>query len=124
MSVGTGLWVLQLGLWHAVQAAPGSWFRPQPFVLAWAIAAAGSAVALLSARWLPSPAGVNAAMVAQALEWLAPQPDERVLDLLTGSGMRPVSIELAREVASRVAIEVEDGGNAGEAPHGDSELAH
>ncbi len=49
---------------------------------------------------------------------------ERVLDLLTGSGMRPVSIELAREVASRVAIEIDDSGNAGEVPHGDSELAH
>lgn len=49
---------------------------------------------------------------------------ERVLDLLTGSGMRPVSLELAREVASRVAIEVEDSGNTGESPHGDSELAH
>ena len=66
-AVGTGLWVLQLGLWHAVQAAPGSWFQAQPFVFAWAIAAAGSAVALLSARWLPSPAGVNAAMLALLL---------------------------------------------------------
>ena len=49
---------------------------------------------------------------------------ERVLDLLTGSGVRPVSVELAREVAARVALEVEDGGNPGESPHGDIELAH
>ncbi len=49
---------------------------------------------------------------------------ERVLELLTGSGIRPVSVELAREVAARVALEHGEGGNAGDAPHGDIELSH
>ena len=49
---------------------------------------------------------------------------ERVLDLLTGSGVRPVSEELAREVAARVAMEHDDAGTAGETGHGDIEVAH
>lgn len=49
---------------------------------------------------------------------------ERVLDMLIGSGERPVSIELAREVASRVAVEHGDLGPGGDATHGDAEIAH
>jgi uncharacterized protein Smg (DUF494 family) len=49
---------------------------------------------------------------------------ERVLDLLVGCAERPVSVELAREVASRVALEQSEGGNPGEGSHGDVELAH
>ena len=49
---------------------------------------------------------------------------ERVLDLLVGSGVRPVSVELARDVASRVALEHGDGGNAGDGSHGDVEVSH
>jgi uncharacterized protein Smg (DUF494 family) len=49
---------------------------------------------------------------------------ERVIDLLTGSGIRPVSVELARDVASRIALEHGEGGNPGDAPHGDIEVAH
>jgi uncharacterized protein Smg (DUF494 family) len=49
---------------------------------------------------------------------------ERVLEVLTASGIRPVSVEHARDVAARVALEHADGGNAGEAGHGDIELAH
>ena len=48
---------------------------------------------------------------------------ERVLDLLVGSGVRPVDVDLAREVASRVALE----GNTmdrGEIVHGDFDLIH
>ncbi len=48
-------------------------------------------------------AGVNAAMVAQALEWLAPQPDERVLDLFCGLGN--FALPLARQVREVVAVE-------------------
>ncbi len=48
---------------------------------------------------------------------------ERVLELLVGSGERPVSVELAREVASRVALEG-GSGNAGDATYGDVEIAH
>ncbi|WP_439861366.1 23S rRNA (uracil(1939)-C(5))-methyltransferase RlmD [Pseudomonas sp. MBLB4136] len=46
---------------------------------------------------------VNEAMVAQALEWLAPQADERVLDLFCGLGN--FALPLAREVREVVAVE-------------------
>ena len=46
-------------------------------------------------------AGVNEAMVAQALEWLAPQADERVLDLFCGLGNFALPLaRLAREVVA------------------------
>ena len=63
VAVGTGLWVLQLGLWYAVQTVPNDWFAVRPFVAAWGVAAAVCALALIVARWLPSPAWVNAAML-------------------------------------------------------------
>lgn len=49
---------------------------------------------------------------------------ERVLEMLTTSGIRPVSVEHARDVAARVALEHAQGGNAGESGHGDIEVAH
>lgn len=42
-------------------------------------------------------------MVAQALEWLAPQADERVLDLFCGLGN--FALPLARQVREVVAVE-------------------
>ena len=48
-------------------------------------------------------AGVNEAMVAQALEWLAPQADERVLDLFCGLGN--FALPLARQAREVVAVE-------------------
>ncbi|SER51398.1 23S rRNA (uracil1939-C5)-methyltransferase [Azotobacter beijerinckii] len=46
-------------------------------------------------------APVNEAMVAQALEWLAPQPGERVLDLFSGLGNFALPLALrAREVVA------------------------
>lgn len=47
---------------------------------------------------------------------------ERVIEMLTGCGQRPVSVELARDVASRVALETDEGG--GDLPHGEHEVAH
>jgi uncharacterized protein Smg (DUF494 family) len=55
---------------------------------------------------------------------LDPAQFERVLDLLVGSGVRPVDLDMARDVASRVALESADGGNPGDATHGDVEVAH
>jgi 23S rRNA (uracil1939-C5)-methyltransferase len=46
---------------------------------------------------------VNDAMVAQALEWLAPQADERVLDLFCGLGN--FALPLAQRVRELVAVE-------------------
>ena len=48
-------------------------------------------------------AGVNEAMVAQALTWLAPQADERVLDLFCGLGN--FALPLAKQVREVVAVE-------------------
>jgi uncharacterized protein Smg (DUF494 family) len=49
---------------------------------------------------------------------------ERVLEALTASGERPVEVERAREVAARVALEMQDGTFPAEYPHGDQEVAH
>lgn len=46
---------------------------------------------------------VNEAMVAQALDWLAPQADERVLDLFCGLGN--FALPLAQRVRELVAVE-------------------
>ncbi|RON06287.1 23S rRNA (uracil(1939)-C(5))-methyltransferase RlmD [Pseudomonas brassicacearum] len=48
-------------------------------------------------------AGVNEAMVAQALEWLKPAADERVLDLFCGLGN--FALPLAQKVREVVAVE-------------------
>ena len=48
-------------------------------------------------------AQVNAAMIEQALAWLAPRPDERVLDLFCGLGN--FALPLARQAREVVAVE-------------------
>lgn len=48
---------------------------------------------------------------------------ERVLEFLTGCGVRPVSVDLAREVAVRVALEVDDTGRR-EGAHGEYDQTH
>ena len=48
---------------------------------------------------------------------------ERVLDFLTSCGVRPVSVDLAREVAARVALEVDDTGRL-EGTHGEFDQTH
>ncbi|AIS17106.1 23S rRNA methyltransferase [Pseudomonas rhizosphaerae] len=48
-------------------------------------------------------AAVNDAMIAQALEWLAPKPDERVLDLFCGLGN--FALPLAQRSREVVAVE-------------------
>lgn len=49
---------------------------------------------------------------------------EQVLDLLTGSGVRPIGVELAREVATRVALQVDDAEGGTDLEHGEIDLAH
>jgi uncharacterized protein Smg (DUF494 family) len=55
---------------------------------------------------------------------LDPEQFERVLEVLVGYGERPVSVELAREVAARVALDHGESGNSGDGAHGDLEIAH
>lgn len=52
-------------------------------------------------------AAVNRAMVAQAIEWLAPGQDEQIWDLFAGHGN--FSMPLARRCRHVVAVEVQDG---------------
>ncbi len=55
---------------------------------------------------------------------LDPAQFERVLDRLSGSGVRPVDVELAREVASRVALHVDDESDLPPIPPVDLERTH
>jgi hypothetical protein len=48
---------------------------------------------------------------------------ERVVDLLAGSGMHPVSLAMAREAAASVVLEL-DPEACGEIPYGDLDVAH
>ena len=48
---------------------------------------------------------------------------ERVLDVLTGCGVRPVSVDLAREVAARVALDADSAGRL-EGAHGEFDQTH
>ncbi|MFL9812254.1 23S rRNA (uracil(1939)-C(5))-methyltransferase RlmD [Stutzerimonas sp. VN223-3] len=62
----------------------------------------------LELAWRPGDfvqvnAPVNEAMVAQALEWLVPEPGERVLDLFCGLGN--FALPLARKGAEVIAVE-------------------
>ena len=62
----------------------------------------------LELAWRPGDfiqvnATVNTAMIEQALEWLAPEPDARVLDLFCGLGN--FALPLARQVREVVAVE-------------------
>jgi diguanylate cyclase (GGDEF)-like protein len=71
LAVGTGLWVLQLGLWHATQTAPATWFHAPPLLFAWGLPVGVCAVALLLSRWLPSPRVVNAVTLLLLLPAMA-----------------------------------------------------
>jgi uncharacterized protein Smg (DUF494 family) len=55
---------------------------------------------------------------------LDPEQFERVLEALVGSGERPVSVELARDVAARIALEHDRSELSGDGGHGDAEIAH
>ena len=48
---------------------------------------------------------------------------ERVVDLLAGSGVHPVSLAMAREAAASVVLEL-DPDSTGEIPYGDLDVAH
>ena len=71
LAAGTGLWTLQLALWHAVQDPAAPWFVARIFIGAWGLAVAGCAALMLLARWLPWQGGVNAAALVLLLPLLA-----------------------------------------------------
>lgn len=55
---------------------------------------------------------------------LDPEQFERVLDILAGSGERPVGVDLARDVATQVALDFDETDGLGETRHGDQGHAH
>jgi hypothetical protein len=54
---------------------------------------------------------------------LDPGQIERVLEALSGCGVKPVPVDLAREVAARIALDRAEGTDGGDL-HGDIEIAH
>jgi hypothetical protein len=106
--------------------------------VSWNGVAAAPDLLLMSA---PAPAGeVQRVLSAEERESLGPEAWgyllglrrsgtldagqlERVVDLLAGSGMHPVSLAMAREAAASVVLEL-DPEASGEIPHGDLDVAH
>lgn len=81
--------------------------EPQPFdttqVLGYRLAQWDLQLAYRPGDFVQVNAPVNEAMIAQALDWLAPKANERVLDLFCGLGN--FSLPLARQVQEVVAVE-------------------
>ena len=70
-AAGTGFWCVQLGLWHATQTVPNTWFQAMPFLGAWVLAVGACAAGLLVARWLPSQGWVNGMLLLLLLPLMA-----------------------------------------------------
>ncbi len=81
--------------------------EPQPFdttqVLGYRLEQWDLQLAYRPGDFVQVNAPVNEAMIAQALDWLAPQANERVLDLFCGLGN--FTLPLARQVQEVVAVE-------------------
>jgi 23S rRNA (uracil1939-C5)-methyltransferase len=81
--------------------------EPQPVdpdqTLGFALEPWGLELAYRPGDFVQVNATVNTAMIAQALEWLAPQADERVLDLFCGLGN--FALPLAQRAREVVAVE-------------------
>lgn len=80
---------------------------PQPYLaeqtLGFRLASWNLQLAYRPGDFVQVNAPVNEAMIAQALDWLAPQADERVLDLFCGLGN--FALPLAQRVREVVAVE-------------------
>ncbi|MDM8349422.1 23S rRNA (uracil(1939)-C(5))-methyltransferase RlmD [Pseudomonas sp. sp1636] len=92
---------------HAAQLWLHGIGEPQPYdpahALSYRLDAWDVQLAYRPGDFVQVNAQVNAAMVAQALDWLAPQADERVLDLFCGLGN--FALPLARRTREVVAVE-------------------
>ena len=63
LAAGTGLWLLQLALWLALQDPAAPWFVARPVIAGWGMAVIGCALLMPLSRWLPAPGAVGAAAV-------------------------------------------------------------
>ncbi|MDY0249500.1 MAG: 23S rRNA (uracil(1939)-C(5))-methyltransferase RlmD [Pseudomonas sp.] len=81
--------------------------EPQPDqigqALSYALPQFGLEIAYQPGDFVQVNAQMNEAMIAQALDWLAPQADERVLDLFCGLGN--FALPLAQKVEQVIAVE-------------------
>lgn len=91
----------QAQLWLQGEGAPGA--RDADARLGFALAPWALELTWRPGDFVQVNAQVNDAMIAQALEWLAVKPGERVLDLFCGLGN--FSLPLARTAARVVAVE-------------------
>jgi len=91
---GVQLWLQGEGEPYAVDAGQ---------TLGFALAPWGLELAYRPGDFVQVNAEVNTAMIEQALAWLAPQADERVLDLFCGLGN--FALPLARQAREVVAVE-------------------
>jgi len=92
---------------HSVQLWLQGIGEPQPDVadatLSYALAQYALEIAYQPGDFVQVNAQMNEAMIAQALDWLAPQANERVLDLFCGLGN--FALPLAQKVTAVVAVE-------------------
>jgi uncharacterized protein Smg (DUF494 family) len=98
-------------------AAPGGWIAGSPDRHAQRVLSAEERDSLTTEAW-------GYLLELRSSGTLDADQFERVLETLTAFGERPVEVERAREVAARVAMDVEDGPAPGELAHGDQEVAH
>ncbi len=98
-------------------AAPGGWIAGFPDRHAQRVLSAEERDSLTTEAW-------GYLLELRSSGTLDADQFERVLEALTAFGERPVDVERARQVAARVALEVEDGPAPGELAHGDQEVAH
>ena len=92
---------LQLQLWLQGGGDPAPMQTGQ--TLGFALAPWGLELAYRPGDFVQVNAAVNDAMIAQALEWLAPEPGERVLDLFCGLGN--FALPLAQRSREVIAVE-------------------
>ncbi|MFV3328017.1 23S rRNA (uracil(1939)-C(5))-methyltransferase RlmD [Pseudomonas sp. NY15372] len=92
--VGAQLWLQGEGEPAPVRAGQALGFALEPW---------GLELAWRPGDFVQVNAQVNTAMIEQALAWLAPQPEERVLDLFCGLGN--FALPLARQAREVVAVE-------------------
>ena len=89
--------------WTAVNADNGLFWADQPHDAQPAYQVDGLVLQFDAAGFIQVNRTVNAAMVAQAIDWLAPQPSDHVLDLFCGVGN--FSLPLARRAQQVIGVE-------------------
>lgn len=96
---------------------PAEWFAGRPGRQAQRVMSAEERESLTTETW-------GYLLDLRTRGTLDPEQFERVVEVLTSFGERPVEVERAREVAARVALEPDEGSSFMEFPYGDQEVAH